>query len=352
MSRIKTIVKGMGTLALALVVSVSGSTGALAIADDTAYTTATVTRGTLLTQAQAKASVYYPEHTTVKFSSDYGSATFVKFTVAGGEYVEAGQVIAEVHVEVDDIAYEELKLRLERAEEDYQEFLTQMETTLQAAEDKVAAATGNEKRIAELELEKKQKEYEERKQSVESNVNSLIWQKEVYETAEQVTEVVAPVSGVVGWLNRYRSGDILYNGSSLGGIYDSDKMLFTITDMTGVLRYGMKVVLKDSMGGEHKGTIVSCNSNAVSSQLRQETAYIQIEDPNPALGYTAAYETIRMEGVLLVPDSARNKDTNGTYVYVLENGRPSKQYIVEAKTVNGQCYVLNGLTEGMQVIIN
>lgn len=355
MSRIKSFVaKSIGTLSLTLALVASNFAGAAtAIADDTAYTLTTVERGTLLTKAQAKASIYYPEWASIDFTSDYGSATFVKFVVESGAYVEKGQVIAEIRTEVDDIAMEELNLQLKRAQEDYEEFLTQMESALQAAEAAVGAALSeNEKKVAELELEKQRTEYMKRKVSAETGVLALEKRKQIYEAAEETTEVVAPVSGVIGWLNRYRNGDTIWDGASLGGIYDTSKTLFTVKDMTGVFRYGMSVTLKDSQGNEHVGEVISCSSDSISQYLLQETAYIRIENPDPMLSYTAAYETIRMENVLLVSASAVKTDAGGTYVLTLSDGRPMKQYFVSAKIVNGTCYVLSGLTEGMQVIIN
>lgn len=353
MSRIKKAGKTIGALLLtAILLTLDCSGAVMAIADDTAYTLTTVERGTLLTKAQAKASVYYPEWTSIEFSSDYGSATFVKFLVESGDYVEEGQVIAEVQTKIDEIEMEELKLKLTRAEEDYEEFIAQMESALQAAEAAVAAASGTEKKIAELKLEKQQMEYAGRKASAEANVQALAQRKEIYEKAEETTQIVAPIAGVIGWLNRYRSGDTIWDGSSVGGIYDTSKMLFTVKDMTGVLRYGMTVTLKDSKGNEHIGEVISCNSDSISSHLLAETAYIRIEDPDPKQSYTAAYETIRMENVLLVNASAVKTDAGGTYVLMLSEGRPVKQYFISAKIVNGTCYILSGLTEGMQVIIN
>ncbi len=345
-------IKSISAAVLSSALFVSGlSNPSLAIADDTSYVTATVERGTLSTKAQARASIFYPQSTAIIFESEYGSTTFVEYAVTRGMVVEEGQVIATIRTEVDEIAKEELQLQLKRAEEDYAEFLERMESSLQQAEDAVSNATGDEKRIAELRLEKQRIEYDKRFASEESSIEALRKRMEVYETAGEVTEITAPVSGTVSWLERYREGDTIWDNATVGAIYNTDKMLFTIKDMTGVLRYGMKLMLLADNGIQYEGTVVSTASEALNPSLVQEVAYVRVENADPTLRYDATYETIHMDNVLLVPASAVKADTTGNYVLVLKDGRPSKQYFAAAKTINGQCYVLSGLEEGTTVII-
>ncbi len=353
MLRIKRALKGMTAAALSGILLLSGATGtSTVIADDTSYTTATVTRGTLSAKAQAKTSVYYPEFTMIQFASDYGSATFVEYVVERGMVVEEGQVIAKIRTEVDDISMEELKLKLKRAEKKYAEFLEQMETALKDAEAAVSLAAGNEKRLAKLRLEKQQLEYDKRLKAEEESIEALRERMQVYENAGLVTEITAPVSGTIGWLEQYRGGDTIWDKAVIGGIYDTDKMLFTVKDMTGVLRYGMKLTLEDGKGKQYEGIVVSTSSDLLNPGLVQEVAYIRAEGADPTQSYNAHYETIRMDDVLLVTASAVKTDTTGSYVMVLKDGKPSKQYFAAAKTINGQCYILSGLEEGTTVIIN
>lgn len=324
-------------------------------AGETAYTTAEVTYGTLTARAQAKASPYNSEWEEIIFNSDYGSTTFVRYLVETGDYVEAGQPVAEIMTSVDEITVKEMELRLERAQGSYEEFLEQYEAQLEAAMNAVKESSGTAKQIAELNQEKQIMELEKSRQTLEEGVAALEKQLEIYRTAMETTQVTAPVSGMVGWLNRYRSGDTIWDGSALGGIYSMEKVLFSVADTTGILRYGMKVELSDSAGNTYQGKIISCNNESLSKDLITAAAYIKTDEEIPLekmTSLTASYETIQMENVLIVDARAVKMDKNGSYVLELADGILVKRYFTVGRTVNGICYAADGLNDGMIVVIN
>lgn len=321
-------------------------------ADDSRYKTTTVEYGTMSVEAQVSVSCEYTEHTPIRFEYEYGAPVFAGYLIERYDYVEKGQPIAEVATNVDEIAIEELKLKLQRAEEARDEFYKNMDEQLENAKKAAEGSAGAQKTIAKLRLEQLEMEFERSRKSADEGVDALKEQLAAYESASEVTQILAPASGMVGWLNRYKSGEILSDGIVLGEIYGYDNVMFYVTDMSGVLRYGMKVTFTDKTKKTYAGTVVSCPGKYLSGSFETETAYIR---PNvmPEVwdGLQAAYETIHIENVLLVSESAVKNDKNGSYVVELKDGKLTKRYFTAGKTVKGVCHVIDGLTEGMTVVI-
>lgn len=339
-----------GTAAALAVCLLAGS--APVLADDSAYRTTTVERGTISVEAQANVSYEYTARTAIRYETDCGSAKFVRYLVERYDYVVQGQPIAEIETGVDEIAVKELELELQRAEEARDEFYKSMDERLESAENAVKESAGTQKAIARLRLEELELELERSKASADEGVEALREQLAAYETAAVTTRILAPASGMVGWINRYITGDALYDNTVLGEIYGYEDILYYVPDAGGVLRYGMKVTLQDATKKTYPGTVVSCPGKYLSANFETEGAYIRLNRPPEAWNdMTAAYETIRIEDVLLVSAAAVKSDKDGSYVVELKDGKLAKRYFTAGKTVKDICYAVDGLTEGMTVVI-
>lgn len=321
-------------------------------ADDSFYRTTTVEYGTMSVEAQMSVSCEYTQQTEIQFEYPCGVPVFMGYLVKRDDYVIKGQPIAEIEIRVDDIAVEELRLKLQRAEEARDAYYENMEKQLENAKRAAEENTGTQKTLAGLRLEQLEMEFEKNRVTVDEGVEALQEELEAYESAAEVTQILAPESGMVGWLNYYKNGEILPNDTVLGGIYSRSNVMFYITDQSGVLRYGMKVTFTDKTKRTYAGTVVSCPGKYLSEGFETNTAYIR-PDVMPEVweDLQAAYETIHIENVLLVSESAVKSDKNGSYVVELEDGKLTKRYFTAGKTVKGVCYVIDGLTEGMTVVI-
>lgn len=319
-------------------------------AEDTGYRTTTVTRGTITAEATVPASYYYTSSIPIEVNFGCGSVKFVQYAVESGRYVSEGDVIAYVTTGVDEIALEEIKLRMQRAEESRDKAYAKMEEAYSAAQDLVKKSSGTQKKIAELRLEQLGMDQERQKRALDENLDEIKEQYDQYQKVLETKAIVAPKFGMITRLNYYSSGAIIPDGISIGTILISDEAMFSVADMGSVLRYGMPVKLIDGMGGESQARVVSCGEKYLSGNFKVENAYLK-PDYESAWAFNASYENLHIDNVLLVDNAAVYTDKDGTYVVELKDGKLSKCYFTVGKTTKDLCYALDGLTEGMTVVI-
>lgn len=351
------LVKPVFGLTMAAVIMVQGSPvlGATTNMDELGFVTTKVERGDLIVNVEATASVEFTQTTQIVFESELGSTTFVKYLVERGDVVEEGQPIAEIYSKLDEIALEEQRIYNERTLADCEAFYESYEDQLKQAKDAVKNAQNEtEKKIAKLRLEQRQMELDRSKISVDERVEAIRKQQEANEQALAVTQIFAPAAGSIGWLNRYKMGDTIWDGTVLGEIFVWDNPIYTVKDTTGILRYGMELVIVDKQGNEYPARIISCSKNNLSKEFATEVAYIQADGiPLTKMwDLMARYDTIHMEKILKVDARAVKTDTDGTYVMELLDGKLIKRYFQAGRNIGGMYHIMDGLEEGVTVIIN
>ncbi len=319
-------------------------------AEDTGYRTTTVTRGTITAEATVPASYHYTSSLPIEVNFGCGSVKFVQYATKSGEYVSEGDVIAYITTGVDEITLEEIKLRMQRAEESREEAYAKMEEAYRAAQEAVGKSSGTQKKIAELRLEQLGMEQERQKRAVEENFAVIKEQYDTYQNVLETKEIVAPKFGLITQLNYYSPGALIPDGASIGTLLISDEAMFSVADIGSVLRYGMPVKLIDGMGEEYQCRVVSCGEKYLSGSFKVENAYLK-PDYESTWGFNARYENLHIDNALLVDNAAVYTDKDGTYVVELKDGKLSKCYFTVGKTTKDLCYALDGLTEGMVVVI-
>lgn len=322
-------------------------------ADDTAYETTTVARGTMSAEAQLQINYEYVKKVPVYFSSAYGATTFLGYVVEPGDYVGEGEPIANISTEVDEILLEEMRLRLQRAEEARDQAYAEMQKRHEEAQRAAAESTGTQKQIALLRLEQLEMEQEREKRQTEEGLLSLREQLEACEQEAGRTQILSPVSGrLITSMNYYRVGGEIANGAQVCIIECSVEPMFTAKDANGVMRYGKEMTILGPEKKRYRAKIVSCSSKYLSDGFQTTMAYFK-PDPNEleTWGFDAVYENVHIENILLVDTAAVQKDRDGTYVVELKDGKLTKCYFTVGKTVNNLCYAIDGLTEGMTVVI-
>ncbi len=321
-------------------------------ADDTAYQTAVVTRGTMTVEVNMQAEYVYVKEVPLIFSLPCGSATFLEYVVDVGSYVMEGDVIANIAVDVDEIALEEIKLRLQRAEASRDKAYAEMSKRHTAAQKAVEESSGTQRQIAQLRLEQLEMEQERSKRQIDTEVAQLQEEVDAYEEVVGMTQIFAPASGrLINRLNYSVGRTPIWDGMKIAVIECDVEPMFSLRDPGNVMRYGMPVVLT---GGYEEGAyeckVVSCGSKYLTGNFTEEKAYFKPTEAG-AWGRDAVYENIHIDNVLLVDTAAVQNDKNGSYVVELKDGKLSKCYFTVGKTVNNLCYALDGLTEGMTVIV-
>lgn len=335
-----------------LILQTSGDGSVLAASSE--IQTTTVEKGSLVVSATADVSVYYPDREEIYYESDYGWCSYLYYYVASGEYVHKGDPIAEISIDVDAIAMEEIRVKLQRAREDLQAFVDSSEEQLLRAQEAIDNAEEGEKEIAILQKEKLKEELDYNMLWLQKNVEDLEKSLKVYEQAASTTTLVAPEDGIVGNLEAFWPNQMLAPHSKIGEIYLTNRIFFEVKDPNKILQYGMDVVLTDRDGNTYPATVISSNHDTLSENQRMEKAYIMAlaEVGSDAMRkLTVTYETVHMDNVLIVNASCLKNDTGGTYMMVYDNEKLLKQYVTVAKIAGGTAHILDGAKEGMKVVV-
>ena len=336
---------------LFLILTLSFLTGSMPVsADDTAYRTATVKRGTLEVEATAKIIFTHNRIVPVILESKYGTVKFVSYAVSEGTFVDKGDPIINVQTSVDEIALEEVKLRYERLKKSCDKEFADMQEQHEAAKKAVAGSSGTQKQIAQLRLEQLEMEQGRYKLQLEESLAKVQEELDAYEELKGMTQIVAQESGNIMRLSYMGEGAVIGDGTEIARISTWDEMMFMVVGGANVLRYGMKVTIKDGMGSTYSSTVISSGEKYLSSTLRTADAYLKPESAD-SWGLDAIYKNIEINNVLLVDSAAVRRDRDGDYVVELKDGELIKRYITIGKAVNNLCYAVDGLTEGMTVVI-
>ena len=267
---------------------------------------------------------------------------FISYAISEGTFVNKGDPIVNVQTSVDEIALEEVKLRYERLKKSCDKEFANMQEQHEAAKKAVAGSSGTQKQIAQLRLEQLEMEQGRYKLALEESLAKVQEELDAYEELKGMTQILAQESGNVIRLSYMGEGAVIGNGMEIARMSTWDEMMFMVVGGANVLRYGMKVTIKDGMGNTYSSTVISSGEKYLSSSLKTADAYLKPESID---------KNIEINNVPLVDSAAVRRDRDGDYVVELKDGELIKRYITIGKAVNNLCYAVDGLTEGMTVVI-
>lgn len=322
-------------------------------AGEITFATSRVERGTLSVEAQAEGTLQYYGWDNINFDTGYDSAIFIKYCVAVGDYVEEGQPIAEFKALVNDIDIKTVDLRLTRAREEQKEVQESCGARLASAERAVKESTGTALRIAELDLEKCRMETERSIRTVNEKVAELEELVDKYQREQEKLVLPAPMSGYIYSLENKEPDMLAWNGDTLGLMCKQKTQIFAVPDGSGILLYGMNtLVANNDLEADTLGKVVSCSKKYLSGSFQSNDSYIWIDKSNSSYRASIRYETLHLDNVLMVSVEAVKSDSGGCYVTELKDGKKIKHYFLMGKRTKEYCHVIDGLTEGMVVLIN
>lgn len=188
------------------------------------------------------------------------------------------------------------------------------------------------------------------KLALEESLAKVQEELDAYEELKGMTQILAQESGNVIRLSYMGEGAVIGNGMEIARMSTWDEMMFMVVGGANVLRYGMKVTIKDGMGNTYSSTVISSGEKYLSSSLKTADAYLKPESID-SWGFDGIYKNIEINNVPLVDSAAVRRDRDGDYVVELKDGELIKRYITIGKAVNNLCYAVDGLTEGMTVVI-
>lgn len=299
----------------------------------------TLAKGEVHSEFKAEGDLYYTSVTTVENPVKYGTCYCEEMPLRF-QQVEKGEVIARIRVEPDENAIARYEKQLQRAKERLEDLKEQDETA-------------NEKII-----EQRQEEIEELEETLD----------EIRADA-RVTEIKAPVSGIITDLGSYEKDDRIDSQAMICIIADPQRCFIRVTDENKLLNFGNEATVnyqnKQGVYTEGTGRVVTVNSMGLSYGLRTYRALIMlpqemVEDMSVStlgLGdywnnaiFSVKVTTRKMENVVLVPKSAVIESNGSTYVNVrMPDGRIMTKSFIAGGSDGKNYWVLEGLTEGMEI---
>ncbi len=314
----------------------------------------------VLTKSQFETSfwggghVVYPDYEVVSYDAEYGQGQFVQYEVQRYDTVEAGDLLATITVEGDDILIQEKELQLQRM----QERLLDLDTRMNDPE-------------AELTTKERENIYEQMVIAVE-NIDELSQEIEAMKADYAATQIYANADGIIIWMSDKQEGSTLSYGENLVFIASPDTCYLEVSNTQHVLNYGNEMFIQywgdDGRVVSIPTTVLTTPTNVLSGELTSELAYLQL--PEAILERMEEMERLQtgnyyeqhnyevvgsprtISNVILIPKRAVFVEEGQTYVHVLdENGNVTARSFIAGGYDVENYWVLEGLEEGMTICL-
>ena len=307
--------------------------------------TVKIGRGEFHTDFSERAELTYSNSEELKNPIENGTTYFGEYQVKLFQHVNKGDVIATVRVEADNIALSRNETRLTRLQERLADFRKE-----------------NEKDAGEEYYLESVKNYEEQIADIQKTIAQ---QKKDFATKQ----IVAQKTGVILRMdNNLVKESIVQKNATIAVIADESSCYVQVEDANQMLQYGNMVTVEyaDAEQKPQKITckVVTMSKVGVGRELQTDTKKIllpeeAVEDVlQGALAgdwwdrfrYTVSAKTRTMDNVLIVPKAAVYDNAGKTYVYIKdENGKVKAQFFVSGGYNDSYYWVVEGLTEGMEI---
>lgn len=302
--------------------------------------------------------IYYADSVVVRYETDYSNASFIDFNVKIGDEVVVGDVIATISSNAEAAKIKEQELKLIRAQEDLVDLRDSYTTAIADADYKIQWSKDHYSSL-EISTEELNKEsivldYERRIAAQEEYIKDT---KKLYNemtAAKNTTEIKATADGKIADIAKLKDGATIYDGSYIAKIDKLDEIFYVYPDAGNIFRYGMQITLDDFSGNKYHGEVVSCASPVLSSGITVKTVYVRITDELPErkpAKLKASYDTISYKNAIVLEEGEFYTDENGTYVIESTLWGNIKHYFTPSRKIGGKVIALDGLSEGMTIVI-
>lgn len=328
--------------------------------------TVRVERGTLVQEFRASASVQSVREVTVYLEAE--DAQFVEHRVQNGQRVEAGDVLSVFRKRSDNVRLAEIEVELQglaaeredglydrdKADEDLREQLYELEIL---PSDEKTYRVYVQGQVLQAQLARSALEREQFLLRLEERERKLNAEREEILAGERDLTVTAPVSGVVTGLQTLSPGENCEAGRALLRVYDPERYLLRAGEgILGELRVGQAVTIEYGPADERKtapGVVVSAQS-LLPPDLDAGGAAVAVQEDIPAadlVNPSVVSQEKLLEDALLLPRTAVGSENGQSYVLLRKDGSPRKRFVQVGPQSNDQVVILDGVTEGQEVVL-
>lgn len=328
--------------------------------------TVRVERGTLVQEFRASASVQSVREVTVYLEAE--DAQFVEHRVQNGQRVEAGDVLSVFRKRSDNVRLAEIEVELQglaaeredglydrdKADEDLREQLYELEIL---PSDEKTYRVYVQGQVLQAQLARSALEREQFLLRLEERERKLNAEREEILAGERDLTVTAPVSGVVTGLQTLSPGENCEAGRALLRVYAPERYLLRAGEgILGELRVGQAVTIEYGPADERKtapGVVVSAQS-LLPPDLDAGGAAVAVQEDIPAadlVNPSVVSQEKLLEDALLLPRTAVGSENGQSYVLLRKDGSPRKRFVQVGPQSNDQVVILDGVTEGQEVVL-
>lgn len=272
---------------------------------------AEVMRGDFVTTATVSGTVVYPKKETIRYNFPYGTVYFLEAVGMDSPMKKAGDVIAKIHVVIDEIE------------------LAQKERQLQRMEERGETGTA----------------YESLKTTL-AEMQAVLYQ----------TEIVMEKDGMLLEQTTPRFGSQITSYSIV--VADLGEQLIEVPNENKQFRYGQKVTVSAKINGQTvtgTGSVITASANSVSEELAGNTAYIRLDEDSTELyagsSISVTVETVHMEDVLLLDASATYVENGNQMVKVKDEYGLHAVGFSFGRKGTSTYWVIDGLKEGAKILV-
>lgn len=324
--------------------------------------------GTFIVKTETGAQFYIQDSVAAYAEYEYGTMLFDKILVSTGDYVEAGEAIAQVHIDVSEADLTAARLAIQRMEErvEADRVLYEKEDAIlrkEAYNTKGSQAQGIAMRQFEASVEYHRQDIESQHKAIEKAKENLA----KMEDADAITEIVAPISGYVKDVPTLVYGKEIPNKMIIGVVEPEKSGILIASNEQNAFRYGKEVEVACKKGDSEKeftGVVITPSQASVASQASNKKACIRLDEEGKTfllenkvntIGVTV--KTIEQENAVMVKMGSleldeKDKDGNTAYATIVqEDGSFLKKKVVIGG-MNEECYwVLEGIEGGDKIIV-
>lgn len=331
------------------------------------YKTVTVKKSTYKETVSGNGKLFYTTKNNV--SIDDENAYLDKLCVKNGQKVKKGDVLAIYHLQNSKASLRKKKLLLDKAKSEYEAQLKSKQSEVLAKKKSLATITGqSEINLAKIELKRLQNEYKSLVNSgrdvrqQEKDYNTLVRKQKKAYLKSDFSGTAVKVTTVNEWQGTAVSGEKIMM------IRDESDFLVQVNTENGGLRYNMTVNINlgpspDKIKYRLKGRVISTDNlySGGGDEEGEQTTLIKLSEKDMKKYSFEKYNiyvkgvTLRIKNALLVDadavyGEAENEDVK-LFVYLLEDGKLHKRYIVSNYRQPKYFLVNQGVEEGQTLAV-
>lgn len=324
--------------------------------------------GTFIVEFKANGQFYIQDSVAAYAEYEYGTMLFDKLIATTGDYVEAGEPIAQVHIDVSEADMEAVRLSIQRMEE-----RVEADRQMYEKEDAILLRKAygiDGKKPNGIAIREHEASSERHKQDIEAQNKAIEKAKEnlaKMEHAAAITEITAPISGYIKDVPTLVYGREIPNKMIIGVLEPQKSGILIVNNEENAFRYGKEVEIlckKEDFEKEFTGVVITPSQASVASQATNRKACIRLDEEGMAFlqenkvnTIEVTVRTMEQKNAVMVKMGSleldeKNKDGNIAYATIVQEDGSFLRKKVVIGGMNEECYwVLEGISGTDRIVV-